>query len=1119
MDYDDFTEDQKNVIEHGKGALLVEAGPGSGKTTVIVDRIKHIIKTKEESGAEVDPSSFLVITFTNKATDNLKYKLRKEFSNDFVSKMQISTIHSFCLEYLKNLCSNKEKYSALTLIDDDASEKKTLFIQKYKRHLGFKKEYTVLDYQIPAVVAKFGEYAGFKVDTDELINYIHETREISPAYIKFVNSLRYFSKKRLEDYDKLINDLKKKNPDELTEEEMECEGIKKSWYNATYLQIARAYPKYLELLDENNYVDYNTLQFKTLEELKEDSNHPYKVIFVDEFQDTDPLQFRIFKILNKTCDYFTAVGDVDQHIYAFRSSFNDFFDEFKRLEEGDYTSLPLNVNFRSTENIVKLTEEFIDEQRKDDSKKSMKNHRTDCNNPNLLIENESSIGEANTIYGIIKFLKENNKINDYSDVAILYRKHSDDTITHLIDKFNENDIEFSVKGRKDLSDQNEVQTLLTLMWYISRNTDFGYVPSKGELKELNLKALCGEYFETSFFSFDDSTKEYLCKLQDSYYIDVTKKEYKLLGKEKSLSGKDDEFLINKARNLKNRVASTQDFLDELFKDLQMPIVDIDKITNPTDKEFFKHLENIRDEIESKNSQTTEISEGGDVIASQNENNEDEKKKEPLTILGVFYKLIALSNLYEYELNYKEIANLAILTQTISNYESFISETNFRGVFYFLSSAIENYDSYQKEGNGVKLMTIHAAKGLEFPVTIITSLEKEKFPPKVKDPNREMDHINGSATYYTPNECLTYKTIVNEDGECEILTIEEENRRDMEEEDRVLYVAMTRAEDLLILSTIGDIPDQIDKIREHTVDFSFNELAEVEIPSAYEDAEEEKEMEDELESLEEPVVLNYSKYTQYISCPFKYDLSNNLGFRRTGSAKAANRGTVFHEIMEKVNLRLIEGSPVSEEELETITFDLYNSMFDIKKLYSSPMEDLKDEDKKKINDFEEFKSNVIDYYKNYSLERETLEAEFDFELFIDNYILNGSIDLIYRDSDGELVILDYKYAKFKEGHIDGYIKQSYIYALALSKVPEYNKLIKKAIIHFVLGDGESDEPYAYEVEIKKETLEEELEKITEVSQKIKEGIFEKEPKKLEECAQCSYRTFCKPKEYAHELYDK
>ena len=91
-----WTEDQCDVITHGKGALLVEAGPGSGKTTVIVERIKHIIKTKEEQGEEVDPESFLVITFTNKATDNLKYKLRKEFSNEFASKMHISTIHSFC---------------------------------------------------------------------------------------------------------------------------------------------------------------------------------------------------------------------------------------------------------------------------------------------------------------------------------------------------------------------------------------------------------------------------------------------------------------------------------------------------------------------------------------------------------------------------------------------------------------------------------------------------------------------------------------------------------------------------------------------------------------------------------------------------------------------------------------------------------------------------------------------------------------------------------------------------------------------------------------------------------------------------------------------------------------
>ena len=112
----EFNENQKKVIKYGKGPLLVEAGPGSGKTTVIVGRIKYLI----DKG--VDPESFLVITFTTKVADNLKNKLREKLSNDIVLKMQISTIHSFCLEYLKS------KNQTVTLIDDDTSEKKILFI-------------------------------------------------------------------------------------------------------------------------------------------------------------------------------------------------------------------------------------------------------------------------------------------------------------------------------------------------------------------------------------------------------------------------------------------------------------------------------------------------------------------------------------------------------------------------------------------------------------------------------------------------------------------------------------------------------------------------------------------------------------------------------------------------------------------------------------------------------------------------------------------------------------------------------------------------------------------------------------------------------------------------------
>ena len=1060
----EFVGNQKDVIEYGKGTLLVEAGPGSGKTTVIVERIKHLINNEG-----VKPESFLVITFTNKAADNLKYKLRKELSSEDVLKMQISTIHSFCLEYLKNHCRNKEDYSSLTLIDDDTSERKSLFIQKFKGKLGFKGYSTILDYQISDVLKKFGEYTCFNVDSQKSFNAASDSRVITQEYIDFVQSMDYFSKKRIDDYDKPLKNERKKGPEEFDDTRL----FSKSWYNARFLKIIEAYPTYLELLDEYHYVDYDTLQKKALKELEEDPKTPFKTIFVDEFQDTDPLQFRIFQELRKTCDYFTAVGDVDQHIYAFRSSFNDFFDELIRLE--GLKPIPLDVNFRSTENIVKLTEAFIDPQRKETSEKEMVSNGKPYNNPNFLVESENSEEEASKVYQIISTLIDNGVKE--SDIAVLYRKHSDKTIADLVERFNEGGISFSIKGQSDLSDQAEVKSIMTLLWYIARNIDVGHIPSKDELKELNLKAFCGEYFETSLFSLDDSTKEYLCNLQDSYYNDVLDNEFAVAGKKGVI------------HNIKSR--RDQDTLYEIFENLQMPIVDIEEITDPTDKEFFRQLEIIRDEINSNDESELESLVGSD--------DESEEKKEPLTILKAFYKLLALSNLYDIELSYKEIANLALLTQTISNYESFIYETDFRGALFFLRRTIGDYDSYHKEGNGVQLMTIHAAKGLEFPVTIITSLEKEKFPPIAKDPYREKDYIFPSDTYYTPNDCLEYKTILkeNKNGKWvhKTITLDEENRLNEEEEDRVLYVAMTRAKDVLILSTIGEVPDQVNWIREHTSPLSLDGLSQVEFEKK---DEYEEEYEDELEGLEEPVVLNYSKYTQYLSCPFKFDLSFNLGFRRTGSAKAANMGTVFHEVMEDLNLKLLKGKVVEKNELEEIVIDYYKPMFDIK------------EDDEA---FEEFKNNVEDYYYKYSINREVLESEFNFELFRDNYLLNGAIDLVYKDSNDEVVILDYKYAEYDEDHIGGYEKQSYIYTSALREIPEYKKYdIKKAIIHFVKSD------YQHVVDIDENLMEKEKENLSLVADKIKDEEFNKEPEKIKNCEKCAYRTFCKPKEFAQELYE-
>jgi len=1019
-------EKQKKVINYGEGTLLVEAGPGSGKTKTIVERIIHLIEDKN-----VDPESFLVITFTTKAADNLKNKLREKLSSETVLKMQISTIHSFCLEYLKS------KNQSLKLLDDDTSEKKTLFLQKFKKKLGFTDESTILDYQFPAVLNKFGEYTCFNVDSEELISEIQNSREITPKYINFIKSLDYFSKKRIDDHDNPIKkEIKKGNP-EYSEKDL----YSKSWYNARYLQIAKAYPIYLKLLDDNNYVDYDTLQLKTLKELEKDSDTQFKTIFVDEFQDTDPLQFRIFELLRKKCDYFTAVGDVDQHIYAFRSSFNDFFDELIRLDNLNPESL--DINYRSTENIVNLTEEFIKCQRKETSTKHIKSAGKKCNNPNFLIENEDSDEEATQIYEIINYLKDNVIIKDYCDVAVLYRKHGDKTLAKLIEKFEscqnktKTRVDYSIRGQSDLKDKDEVKSIITILWYISRKTELGYIPSKDEFdenKDTNLKAFCRDNFKPSL---DEITKTYLNELQQSFYQNVTDTENEIMNK---------NYNVDKIHRVKTR--EDQDTLEKIFKQVKVPEVDINRIAEK-DKVFFNTLNELREKI---------------------------KSKEPPTILNVFYELIDLGGWFnDVENNYNAIANLAVLTQTISNYESFISESDVRGALFFLRSAIENYPSYQKESKGVQLMTIHAAKGLEFPVTIVTSLEKDKFPMIAKDPKREKDHVFPNDTYYTPIECLKYKTILKEDENGEwkpqTITIDEENKLNDEEEDRILYVAMTRAADLLILSTIGEVPNQIERIRECTTPFNFDDLSQVKICEHYACGHKEK------------PVLNYSKYTKYSSCPFKYDLGYNLGFQ-LDNRKATNLGTVFHEIMEKINHKLMDNEEINPEDLNQIIHDEYKLMFDIEE---NPVE------------FYEFRNKVNEYFEKYAKNKDVVASEYPFEIDMGDYILNGAVDLIYKINDDEIIILDYKYSEYEDYKVKGYKKQSHVYALALRQLDEFKDYkIKKAIIHFVKSDTQ------YEVDLNDDALNKELEELNKVACKIDKGLY---PKKSKDCDNCQYRMIC------------
>lgn len=927
-----LNENQQKVVEYnGNKPLLVEAGPGSGKTRVIIERVKFLINE-----LKVNPSSLLVITFTRKAANELKDRLSEDIPKNIINEMQISTIHSFCLDFLK------KRGNVTNLIDDDSGEKRRLFIQKYKYKLGFKNEFYLADYQIPSVINKFDEYTTFKVDIDGLIDYIKQTRPIDKEYVDFVNSFKFFPSKKVR----------------------ENEKFKKSWYNARFLQTPKAYVKYLELLDLFNAVDYNTVQIKFLESLKENPETQYTNILVDEFQDTDPVQAEIFEILLKNAESFTAVGDVDQSIYSFRGSFRDYFEEFYNKYNAELISL--NYNYRSTNNIIRTSEAFIKPQRKEYSKKYLVGARNE-DKESYILESLDPQEEAQKIFNLIKDLKDNGKIRQYSDVAILYRSIvSNKNIPFLIDEFKKNDISYHISGTEDLIESDEVKSILTLFYYIARKLDHSYGMSNLEKEWLNLRAFCGIDFIPKFRKLAVETKRYLMELQENFENDVLKTEKEVYFE---LTGKK-----SRKKKFNGVFTRNEDVLIEIFKRVNKPVVDLDLIEDTGDREFFTELEKLRENVFSS----------------------DEEDK--LTILEVYYELLNLCGYFDdlvinngdYEL---ELENLSKISRTIFNYESIISANDVRGLFFFLTNVIEGYGTSSSDVDGVQLMTVHKAKGLEFPVTIVSSLSEYNFPLAPRDPMREKDNINKDDTFYTPNKFLEYKDCSEAD----------EVNLGLAEENRVIYVAMTRAQDILVLSVVGKMPEEICRISNY---FNKNlDLDNMSISSVGSKPEENK------------LNLSYSSFADYNNCPWRYNLLNKLHFK-VSQKEVTKMGSIIHEALDVINQEIKDSGEISKENIEKIAKDTYY-------LHGGTDEE-----------FDDYMDSIFDYYNEIGFDITVVDSEVPFSIDRDNYRFNGAIDLIYKNQNGEYGILDYKNTIFKDYNREKYAQQLLTYILALKNDSKY-----------------------------------------------------------------------------------
>ena len=400
---EELTEQQKEAIEYINGPLLIVAGPGAGKTRVLIERINFMVRKKK-----INPENILVTTFTIKAAEEIKRRIVKIIGSEAQS-MQISTIHSLCQNILELYPDSHEIGGTFDVLD---AQTQFLFFRTYFYSMGLK-------------------------------NLIKQ-RDLSNL-ISFYNILS----------ENCIN------PDVLISKYEELNEHEDS------IKIIRSYKKYLELLKQEYKIDFAGLQkvvlniLKTNKEVLKDLQDRYQYLLIDEYQDTNAIQAEIFKLLAGQRQNICVVGDEDQSIYGFRGAnidnFRTFADIFKHTKV-----IKLEKNFRSKKSIVTIADNFIKPYRS--FQKDLSPVRGKGNDV-VLVRGSNAQNEAELVVKTIQILKEKKIIPHYGYVALLF-KSVNYHAPPFLNKFEEEGIEVEVTGAGNFMKKEEIQTILYLMAYV-----------------------------------------------------------------------------------------------------------------------------------------------------------------------------------------------------------------------------------------------------------------------------------------------------------------------------------------------------------------------------------------------------------------------------------------------------------------------------------------------------------------------------------------------------------------------------------------------------------------------------------------------------------------------------
>lgn len=649
--YSDLNEMQRRSVYTTDGPLLVLAGAGSGKTTVLVKRIAFIIKygnayysqavpknlTEErvealEAAVKLDkceieeilpeftespcaPWQMLAITFTNKAAGEIKSRLASAFSDKSIAgSIWSGTFHSVCMRILRKYGDRLGYDSGFTVYDTEDTKKTMLDAMR---------ELRLDDKALPVKTCM---------------------SEISRAKEKLIGVSEFA--------DEYASDFRLK-------------------------RISAVYAKYQEKLRLCNALDYDDIIMQTIILLRKDSEvreyyaRKFKYVCVDEYQDTNLAQFELTRLLGSGYGNVMVVGDDDQSIYKFRGADITNILEFDRTYKNAEV-IRLEENYRSTKPILDAANNVI-ANNKERKGKTLFTSRTDGDKLRLRRCGDQN-DEANFIIDTINDAVASGKWS-FRDHAVLYRTNAQ---SQAIERaFAKSGMPYRMLCGQRFNDRKEIKDVVAYLQTIVNPAD-----------NVRLKRIINEP-KRKIGSATVEAVERIAEEQRLTMLDVMADSHKYPA-------------------LSRSVAALHSFSEMIFelKNLLKTDIKLDAfVNNVLDKSGYRQM----------------LIDGG------------EEEKERLDNINEF-----LSGVVDYMEREEEPTLIDFLAE---------------------NALVSEVDRYDENADAVVMMTIHSAKGLEFPVVFVPGMEDGIFPGM--------------------------QSILSSDVE-------------MEEERRLAYVAITRAKDLLYL---------------------------------------------------------------------------------------------------------------------------------------------------------------------------------------------------------------------------------------------------------------------------------------------------------------------------------